>query len=615
MDGDRSVTVSFEPTIEYDLSAGVLGGNGTVSPTSGTYPEGTVVTLTATPNSGYRVDAWSGTDDDGLTTTSNTVTMNSNRNVTVSFAETGGTDYLEDFESYSTGSHPPEWFDTDAANSMLENDSLFSVLDVNGNKAFGTSSTLANIHSHYIGPWSGSDATYEYTGRMRMTSAASGIGVTFFSDYPYTDTYYRLRRFFDNSFHISPHGTSISGGTTDTGVVPLPNVWYRFKVQVGDTGTRTFIRAKVWQDGTSEPVVWQANCYDENASRLTYGTIGVWSFTSGTKYWDDLRVNELSANLDGPVVSLWYGSNLTFGQPYTGVPQRWINVLGNVTDPDGVQSLTYWINSGPEMPLTVGPTDTRLDEEGDFNAEISINDLTGTNDVYIRALDGFGNETLEQVSVTFSDNGTAWPASYTIDWGTVSSIQDVAQVVDGFWSLEGDTIRSVEPGYDRLVVVGDMTWDDYEVTVPITVNAIEGIYGPPGGGPTLGVIARWQGHTADGYQPSQQWWPLGSFGAYLWRQSYERLELVDNYYRVSDSSGFELQTGVTYIFKLRVETDVSGGFSTYRLKVWPAAQAEPTDWSLVGTEDIADDQMTGSVALVSQFLDASFGTVSIVPLP
>ncbi|BBO68828.1 hypothetical protein DSCA_27580 [Desulfosarcina alkanivorans] len=88
MNGPKTVTVSFEgiPATTYDLTATVSGGNGTVSPASGTYDEGETVTLTATPDTGYHVMSWSGTDDDNSTATTNTVVMDSNQTVTVLFS-------------------------------------------------------------------------------------------------------------------------------------------------------------------------------------------------------------------------------------------------------------------------------------------------------------------------------------------------------------------------------------------------------------------------------------------------------------------------------------------------------------------------------------------------
>ena len=89
MNSDKTVTVAFEeiPPPQYTLNSLVSGGNGSVFPASGTYDEGTVVTLTATPNTGYRVASWSGTNSDGSTSDTNTVTMNSNKTVTITFEE------------------------------------------------------------------------------------------------------------------------------------------------------------------------------------------------------------------------------------------------------------------------------------------------------------------------------------------------------------------------------------------------------------------------------------------------------------------------------------------------------------------------------------------------
>jgi predicted outer membrane repeat protein len=69
----------------FQLTASVIGGNGTIAPTSGTYYAGTVVTLTATPSPGWRVKGWSGTYNNSSTSTTNTVVMNSNKTVGVEF--------------------------------------------------------------------------------------------------------------------------------------------------------------------------------------------------------------------------------------------------------------------------------------------------------------------------------------------------------------------------------------------------------------------------------------------------------------------------------------------------------------------------------------------------
>ncbi|MBN1490682.1 MAG: hypothetical protein JXA69_12255 [Phycisphaerae bacterium] len=71
--------------VMYNLTASVVGGNGSVAPTSGTYVENTDVDLLATPDPGFQVKAWTGTDNDSLKTNENTVTMTGNKVVTVEF--------------------------------------------------------------------------------------------------------------------------------------------------------------------------------------------------------------------------------------------------------------------------------------------------------------------------------------------------------------------------------------------------------------------------------------------------------------------------------------------------------------------------------------------------
>jgi len=66
----------------YTLTTSVVG-NGSVSPSGGTYDEGTVVTLTATPVTGWILDSWSG--DASGSDNPITITMNSNKNISAVF--------------------------------------------------------------------------------------------------------------------------------------------------------------------------------------------------------------------------------------------------------------------------------------------------------------------------------------------------------------------------------------------------------------------------------------------------------------------------------------------------------------------------------------------------
>ncbi len=71
---------------------------------------------------------------------------------------------------------------------------------------------------------------------------------------------------------------------------PRPAPGYSFLIEVEDTGAQTDIRAKVWPDGEPEPAGYQIEAFDESPDRITSGTVGVWTFGSGGKRFDDLEV-------------------------------------------------------------------------------------------------------------------------------------------------------------------------------------------------------------------------------------------------------------------------------------------------------------------------------------
>jgi len=56
-------------------------------------------------------------------------------------------------------------------------------------------------------------------------------------------------------------------------------------------------------------------------------------------------------------INLWYGNYQTFGA--NGVPQQWVNILGNVTSSVGTM-LTYSLNGAPEVNLNWAPAHPRL---------------------------------------------------------------------------------------------------------------------------------------------------------------------------------------------------------------------------------------------------------------
>jgi hypothetical protein len=310
-----------------------------------------------------------------------------------------------------------------------------------------------------------------------------------------------------------------------------------------------------------------------------------------------------------PTIDVWYNSPQPFGQ--IGVPQTWVNVLGNVSDQDGIRSLTYSLNGGAEQPLTVGPNGTRLADPGDFNVEIAYTDLrSGWNDVVLTATDNQGNRTVKTVTVDY-DSGNTWPNPYYIDWSTVDEIQDVAQVVDGKWVKSGGQVRPVGASarsYDRLIGFGNTNWRDYEVTVPVTIQAMYGL------DPGVGILLRWQGHLEDDEQPSGRvrWGGLGWYRVEPGEGEPWLSIITGRRTLIAVDQTRRLSMNVPYIFKVRVRTE-SGGLSRYSLKVWEAGDPEPVDWDLSGIGDTPGYER-GSALLVAHRADASFGHVTTTPL-
>ena len=227
-----------------------------------------------------------------------------------------------------------------------------------------------------------------------------------------------------------------------------------------------------------------------------------------------------------PTIDVWYGLNQSFGD--IGTPQSHINIFGNVSDPDGLDTnkLTFTLNGGSSQDYKIGPDNRRLAEAGDFNIDIPNSDLLdGVNTLEITAVDTLNNPATQTVTINFT-NSNSWPTSYTADWSLASEISDVAQVVDGSWQLTGGGVRPTVLDYDRLIAIGDVSWTDYTVIVPVTIHGLDtdpGAYQAPSNFPGIGLITHWQGHYDQfGSQPDWGWDNIGAFGLYLVANSQHR---------------------------------------------------------------------------------------------
>ncbi len=311
--------------------------------------------------------------------------------------------------------------------------------------------------------------------------------------------------------------------------------------------------------------------------------------------------------------TFFYGKRLTFRT--VGVPQRWANVLGNVNNPSGIDSLTYSLNGGPSRKLRLGPDTRRLFNNGDFNIDLSwsqLSPLPDSNRVVVTAASQ-GNFTKDTVVVRYQ-SGTHWPIPCTVSWSSSPDIMASAQVVDGQWFLESGGVRNVDLGYDRLIAIGDTTWTDYQVTVPITMHSINPAgYNPTSGQPAVGIFLRWIGHTDDpfaGWQPKTGYYPSGALGMYAFNTAQNGGERLEIWTDVHDTSGGTIPLGQTMLYKMQVRTQANGDL--YSLRVWHQGTPEPAVWDLIYL-DQAKKAARGSLLLLSHYVDATFGDVEVAP--
>lgn len=324
---------------------------------------------------------------------------------------------------------------------------------------------------------------------------------------------------------------------------------------------------------------------------------------------------KLKAQNQSPVIDVWQGPLQYFGQ--RGVPQKWINILGNVSDSDTVQSLSYTLNGGNSVSLSIGRDHRRLEHQGDFNIDIDKDLLTdGANQVVITAIDKLGATSSKSITL-INSSGREWDPNYEISWDTVTNIQNVVQVVDGKWEKTTNGLKIMETGYDRLVAIGDLKWKEYEIAVPVTIHSLDpslGLYGGKIYG--LGVLMRWTGHSdkpldVAGWQPKSGYLPLGNIGWITWERddtSNTGLALFTGNEKVD----FSPVMGETYMLKIRVESFQDIGH-LYSMKAWKFGDAEPEPWSLFDLVDFGE-LGNGSLLLISHHVEATFGDIKIQPI-
>jgi hypothetical protein len=319
---------------------------------------------------------------------------------------------------------------------------------------------------------------------------------------------------------------------------------------------------------------------------------------------------------EGPNIKIWYGETQHFGK--NGTPQKWVNVLGRITTPVGAAMLEYSLNGGETKILSLGPDRRRLANLGDFNVEMDYRDLkVGENILILTASDSNGQQSFATVKI-IKHQTEGCPLPFTINWSEVNHIQEVAQIVDGFWELTPEGVRILEPYYDRVIGFGDSSWIDYEVITKVTFHGMRmPVKGFDGGAGVIhaAIALRWPGHDDDSNQPRVKWYPLGATAEFRLKPDLQNCSwriLGGGRKVVEEERTRTIQYNFPYFMKHQVKT-VADSSTQYSVKFWPADQPEPADWDVQALEG-PDDVRRGGALIIAHYTEVTFGNIQVNPI-
>lgn len=326
-------------------------------------------------------------------------------------------------------------------------------------------------------------------------------------------------------------------------------------------------------------------------------------------------------------IEVWHGDQQKVG--HLGHAQDDFNLMGKITGGTEPIRLFCFANQTPKL-VSIGNREDgfgdarRLAKTGHFNVDIPIHNLIyGPNKITLLATDA-KNQTAQRTILVERKPGD-YPLPANINWRKRMNPQDVGQYVDGHWQIEEHGLRTQHMGYDRIFLIGNKSWKDYAITVPITIHKIAQQTGPISGGNGLGIIMRFTGHIVGGHRhfpPAQPKWgyqPFGAIGWLRWKHGANKSPTLQFYHGDSDKrinhGTYSVSRNKTYIFKMECETLLSRSDTTeYRFKIWQKEDQEPSDWTWKVVQQSEDALKTGGVALLAHHVDASFGDISIKTL-
>lgn len=208
---------------------------------------------------------------------------------------------VADFDRLPAGQAPVNWQQTGARSHYPGRNDLFRTIALDGNTTYGADlpeeGNISLLAKRGALKWT----NYTVRGQVMVTEEDGGVGVVVLAQGK--DQYYVLRRAKDApafALHVWPAGLQTLAGRLDSGVVPVADVPYSFKIKTEATATETRIQAKVWPSDDGEPASYQIDAVDASEVRLRAGTIGVWAGGPGLKCIDSVIVSTVERKAGQP---------------------------------------------------------------------------------------------------------------------------------------------------------------------------------------------------------------------------------------------------------------------------------------------------------------------------
>jgi len=320
-------------------------------------------------------------------------------------------------------------------------------------------------------------------------------------------------------------------------------------------------------------------------------------------------------------IELWHDAVNLVG--HLGDVHNDYNVQGHIHGPHCLVSAFWSLNGGAKHRLRT-IVYRRIVRNGNFNIDIPINELRiGDNQIDIEAFDGYGNHAYASTIVRRVSSGE-YPLPVHIRWKDVQNLSEVGQCTDGRWICSADGLRTGQVGYDRIFLIGNSLWRDYEAMCSVTINSIPKRNGPQSARVHhAGFCMRWHGHSLDKSEPdAQPKWGLHPRGGIVWvtkrHGHFQREFYPGNSEKYHAFGAIDIVLGKPFMLKGRCKTEIDwtdgSFFTTYSLKAWHATQPEPENWDFEVIETSKNALRNGGLALVAHETDVTFGDITVKPL-